>query len=195
MIDEADYGQTIQIQLNFIMPSVTAKELLKDLFQDVLSTFTTTGSINSENWNTNLQLSCEAINNKVIEPGAEFSFNEIVGRPTAVKGYKEAFGYVDGKESTILGGGLSQTASALYQCALKADLDILKRYNNGYAVDFAGLGLDASMGFSRFGLPQQHQRSHPDSGRSRGEHRKHPALGYRKPGIPGRNRIQNRSAD
>ncbi len=152
MIDEADYGQTIQIQLNFIMPSITAKDLLKDLFQDVLSSFTTKGSINSENWNTNLRLSCEAINNKVIEPGAEFSFNEIVGRPTAVKGYKEAFGYVDGQESTILGGGLSQTASALYQCALKADLDILKRHNNGYTVDFIGLGLDASINWGSHDL-------------------------------------------
>lgn len=145
MIDEADYGQTIQIQLDFIMPAVTVKDLLEDKFLDILSSCTTTGSIDSESWNTNLRLSCEAINGKVIEPGAEFSFNEIVGRPTAVKGYKEAFGYVDGKESTILGGGLNQTASALYHCALKADLDILKRHNNGFAVDFIGLGLDASI--------------------------------------------------
>lgn len=38
----------------------------------------------------NLRLAAEAINGYVIEPGATFSFNEVVGDTTAERGYKEA---------------------------------------------------------------------------------------------------------
>ena len=146
LIDEAEYGQVIRVQLNFIMPDITAKDLTEDLFQDTLSSYASINSSgNSDNRNVNLQLSCDAINGYVIKAGEEFSFNQVVGRLTAEKGYKKAPGYLAGKEVDILGGGVSQTASTLYYCALMADLEVLERHNNGYAVSYIGLGLDASI--------------------------------------------------
>lgn len=143
-IDGADYGETVQIQLEFIMPDITAKALSEDLFVDLLSSFVSGQSKNAtEGWNTNLELAAQAINGVVIKTGEEFSFNEVLGRPTAQKGYQKAQEFRNGKEVDVLGGGIGQVASTLYYCALMADLDILERHSNGYAVDHIELGLDA----------------------------------------------------
>ena len=146
LIDAAEYGQTIRVQLGFIMPDITAKDLTENLFLDTLSSYASINSgSNSDNRNVNLMLSCDAINGYVIKAGEEFSFNRVVGRPTAAKGYKKAPGFLSGKETELLGSGIDQTASTLYYCALMADLEILERHNNGYAVSYIGLGLDASI--------------------------------------------------
>lgn len=143
LIDNAEYGQVIQVKLDFIMPNITAMDLTEDLFKDTLSSYASINNgANSDNRNVNLQLSCDAINGYVIKAGEEFSFNKVVGRPTAAKGYKKAPGYLSGKEAEILASGIDQTASTLYYCALMADLDILERHSNGYAVSYIGLGLD-----------------------------------------------------
>ena len=140
LIDQADYGQVIRLQLNFLLPEVTEKDLLKDLFTDTLSTGIVSATLGS-NWNNNLSLSCAAIDRYVIKPGEEFSFNLVVGQPTADKGYKKAPGYLDGKDADVMGSGVSQTASALYYCALKADLEILERHNHVYAPKFSNAGI------------------------------------------------------
>ena len=168
-IDEAPYGQTLRVTLGFLMPEVTAKSLSEGLFKDVLASYTSSNpSGNTNNRNTNLALSCAAINGIVLQPGEEFSFNESVGRPTAEKGYKkapiyrrsDAPIYREGAVVEELGGGISQTASALYYCALLADLDILERHNNGCAINYIELGLDA---YVEWGIKDLRIRNNTDS--------------------------------
>ena len=144
-IDEAQYGETLEITLEFIMPDITAKMLTEDLFQDLLATYTCTYPGNHAGWKKNVALSSEALNGFVLKAGEDFSFNQVIGRLTAEKGYQKAPGYRGGVETDILGAGISQTASALYYCALLSDFEILERHNNGYAVDYTTLGLDASV--------------------------------------------------
>ena len=143
-LDTAEYGQTIQVQLGFIMPDITAKDLTSTLFRDTLAIHTLANpSGNSTERDVNLDLSAMAIDGIVIKAGEEFSFNNAMGRPTAQKGYLHVTEMRDGKLTDVLGGGVSQTASALYYCALLADLDILERHSNEYAVEYTRLGLDA----------------------------------------------------
>lgn len=144
-INAAQYGEVIEISLDFIMPDITAKMLTEDLFQDLLATYTCTYSGKSSGWINNVALSCEELNGFVLKAGEEFSFNKVIGRLTVEKGYQKAPGFRGGVETDILGAGISQTASALYYCALLCDFDILERHNSGYAVDYAQLGLDASV--------------------------------------------------
>ena len=144
-LDDAQYGQTIEITLNFIEPDISAKDLTENLFQDLLATYTCTMPDATDGWINNLLLACEAISGTVVKEDEEFSFNLLVGRLTTSKGYEKAPGYRSGVETDILGAGVDQVASTLYYCALMADLEILERTNNGYAVDYAPLGLDASI--------------------------------------------------
>lgn len=145
-ISQAEYGQTIKVELDFIVPHITQKDLSGELFLDTLATYVSINKTgNSTNRNTNLRLSCDTLDGYVIKDGEEFSFNTILGRLTAEKGYKKAPAIVGGEEVSTLGGGVSQTASALYYCALLADLEILERHNHTYAVTFVPLGFDANV--------------------------------------------------
>lgn len=161
-IDQAEYGQVIELELDFLVPRVTEKDLAGELFLDVLAQFTAINSDgNSADRNANLRLVCAALNGYVLNDGEEFSFNSVVGRLTAEKGYKNAPAYVDGTLVNTLGGGVSQTASALYYCALQANLDITERHNHTYAVTFVPLGFDANVEYGSEDLRFRNNTGNP----------------------------------
>jgi vancomycin resistance protein YoaR len=143
LIDTSGEGQILEIRLGFLMPKTTQEELNRQLFINQLSEFTTRSPFSSSNRNANLQLSCKKLNNYVISDGETFSFNELMGAITAENGFKKSTEIINGKETEMLGGGISQTASTLYYCALAADLEIMERRSTSYAVDYTTLGLDA----------------------------------------------------
>lgn len=45
----------------------------------------------------------------------------------------------------MIGGGACQASSTLYAAVLYANLEIVQRVNHGYASDYIGLGLDATV--------------------------------------------------
>ena len=161
LIDDAEYGQTIEITLGFIQPDITAKDLTENLFQDLLATYTCTLSGATDGWINNLKLACEAITGTVLQEDEEFSFNQLLGRLTATKGYQKAPGYRSGVETEILGAGVEQVASALYYCVLMSDLEVLERHNNGYVVEYTELGLDACISWGSQDLRFKNNTSAP----------------------------------
>lgn len=142
-IDNAKYGETIQVTLNFLLPTVTEKELSKNVLPDVLIEYVCTNPNATAEWIHNMTLASEAINGTVLNSGDIFSFNQLIGRISESNGFKKAPGYVRGMEAQVLGAGVEQVASALYYCALMCDFTVLERHNNGYAVNYIDLGLDA----------------------------------------------------
>jgi vancomycin resistance protein YoaR len=160
-IDNAQYGETLEIKLDFIEPDITAKDLTENLFRDLLATYTTTLSEATDGWITNLQLACQAISGTVLKAEEEFSFNQLVGRLTADKGYQKAPGYRSGVETDILGAGVDQVASTLYYCVLMSDLDVLERHNNGYVVEYIDLGLDSCIAWGSQDLRFKNNTSDP----------------------------------
>ena len=147
-IDNAAYGETIQLTLNFLEPEITSKDLEDSLPADILAQFTCTNSSATNGWSANMLLACEKINNTILNKGEIFSFNDLVGRPTATKGFQKAPGFRGGVEENIMGAGIEQVASALYYCALMSDLEILERHNNGYAPGYIEKGLDAYISYN-----------------------------------------------
>ena len=141
---DAAYGSTVQIPFTNIHPEVTAQMLSESLYKDTLATYTATYE-SEKNRDTNLRLACEAINGMVINPGQVFSYNNALGERTTAKGYKPGPSIENGKTTTTIGGGICQVSSALYNCALLADLDIRTRENHGYAVSYVRLGMDAAV--------------------------------------------------
>lgn len=93
----------------------------------------------------NLRLAAEAINGYVIEPGATFSFNEVVGDTTAERGYKEAPVLYSSGLGSSDGGGICQVSTALYIAAVKADLEIVERHPHSVPSDYVPIGLDATI--------------------------------------------------
>ena len=107
-------------------------------YQYVYSNYTTTKAGSVER-NTNLTLSCKAINGTILAPGDTFSFNEIVGPRTEKKGYQIAPIY----GGMGRGGGVCQVSSTLFNAALIGNLKITQRRQHSIAASYVPLGRDA----------------------------------------------------
>jgi len=143
-VEDAAYGSTVTMDLHFIKPDITSDFYTNDIFQDILSTYATKLSDDAA-WNTNLRLVCEALNGHIIKSGEEFSFNDVVGKPTIKRGFQRVNIFVGRSYQEVLGGGICQAASTLYACALLADLEIVERTSHSYVHDFIQQGLDAEV--------------------------------------------------
>ena len=88
----------------------------------------------------------------VINPGEIFSFWEIIGRPTAKRGFKPGRTIIGGGLQEDVGGGLCQVSGMVYHLALTTGMTILERHSHTldlYAEDdrYTPLGADAAVVF------------------------------------------------
>lgn len=96
----------------------------------------------------NIRISCNKLNGTVIAKGKSFSFNEIIGKPTADKGYKEADVFENGKTVKALGGGNCQVSSTLYNAVLAVHgLTVTERHEHGKDVTYVPDGKDAAVSY------------------------------------------------
>ncbi len=93
----------------------------------------------------NASLAVEAINGAVVAPGETLSFNALAGARTQQAGYVEAVEPAYGPDARGVGGGVCQTATALYQAALLGDVAVAERHAAAYPVAYAQPGLEAAV--------------------------------------------------
>lgn len=93
----------------------------------------------------NVEVSTRALNGAVIGPGETFSFNDYIGDTTPEKGYTMAIIIENDEEVPGYGGGACQTSTALYQAALKADMQIINRSPHTMIMPYSKGGLDAAI--------------------------------------------------
>lgn len=161
LIDRADHGDVIQVSLDFLLPDITAQDLAGNLFKDTLAVYTSQAKDGyNQNRDKNLKTSCDAINGYVIKVGEAFDLNQILGPRTTDRGYFSAPTYSGSTTSTI-GGGIGQTASALYYCALLSGLQIDEHHYHRYAVGYSPMGTDASITFGSENLVFTNNTSAP----------------------------------
>ena len=159
-LDAAQWGDTITVKLSRINPKVTSDTINAELYKDVLATYTSKAS-SQTNRNTNLALACKAINGIILYPGQTFSYNATLGKRTAAKGYKEANAYFGGEIVQSLGGGICQVSSTLYWCAMHADLKIVERINHGRPVSYVPKGMDATVSWGGPDFKFQNNSDYP----------------------------------
>lgn len=119
-----------------------------------------------ENKVQNIRIASEKINEICINPDEVFSFWKIVGPTTSKNGFKEGRNIVNGKVSKEFGGGICQLSSIIYHTSLKADLEILERFNHSvdiYKEDerFTPLGADATVVYGYKDLRIKNNTSFP----------------------------------
>ena len=144
IMEYAKYGDTIRIDMEYILPEDTYESLAGMLFRDVLGEFQTEHT-KDEKRNNNLTLACAAINGLILDPGETFDFNVVVGKRTAEAGYQSADAYSSGKTVKTLGGGVCQVSSTIYYCCLVADLEIVSRSPHSYVSSYMPMGTDATV--------------------------------------------------
>ncbi len=95
----------------------------------------------------NVQLVAHLVNNKLIAPGATFSFNQATGARTAAKGFLVAPVIINGEVSTGLGGGVCQVSTTVFNAAYEAGLPITARTNHALYISHYPLGRDATVDY------------------------------------------------
>lgn len=93
----------------------------------------------------NLKVAASKLDGYVLQPGATFDFNAIVGDRTVTNGFKLAPVIADGELSTGMGGGTCQIASTLHAAVFFAGLPIETRFPHSRPSYYIKLGLDATV--------------------------------------------------
>ena len=65
---------------------------------------------------------CGIINGQTLEPGVEWSINEVAGPRTIANGWKEADGISDGGYTKQAGGGVCQISSTLFNASIRSGI-------------------------------------------------------------------------
>lgn len=154
-------GVQFSIDLIFTMPEATIEEVLGDLFKDELATFTTYFNVNEVQRTENVRLSAELIDDTILMPGQEFSYNNIVGERSIERGFKVAKVYQGGQVVDGLGGGICQTSSTLYNAVLFADLEVTERKNHSLSVAYVKLGRDATVSYGAIDFKFKNNKKNP----------------------------------
>jgi vancomycin resistance protein YoaR len=95
----------------------------------------------------NVQLVAHLVDNKLIAPGATFSFNDTTGERSAAKGFLEAPVIINGEVQTGLGGGVCQVSTTVFNAAYEAGLPITARTNHALYISHYPLGRDATVNY------------------------------------------------
>lgn len=128
-----------------VPPEVTVQDVAARGIGDLWGSYITEFNEDDANRSANIILAANKINGKILEPGAVFSFNEVVGPREKEYGFKEAMELVDGELVPGVGGGICQVSSTLYNAVLLSNLTIVERYNHSKALGYVPLGRDATV--------------------------------------------------
>jgi len=158
-----DQGQLVADTLAQLLVPVRAPRLIQAAFvKDVplftteqatqlagrmtpVASFTTTYPPSAAR-HANITTGALQFNDLVIGPGESFSFWDRLGPVTVDRGYAYAGAIINNKsDENVIGGGLCQVSTTLFNAVARAGYDILERHAHGYYIDRYPLGFDAAV--------------------------------------------------
>ena len=126
-------------------PSETIKE-------ETISSFSTKLYSKDTSRQNNIKITCNTLNNTIVNSGETFSFCQTVGQATTSKGYEKADIYdKNGNKKQGLGGGNCQVSTTLYNAVLAApSLVVTERHEHSNNVPYVKKGLDAAVAYGSY---------------------------------------------
>ncbi|MCR4884105.1 MAG: VanW family protein [Clostridiales bacterium] len=141
-LEGGDYYGSVSFQTDTVIAEVTKTELINSF--RMISSYSTK-TTDDRNRNTNIDLSCKALNGIMVPAGETFSFNQATGERTPAKGYKPATAISGGENIEEVGGGVCQTSSTLFNAVARADLEIVSRSPHAWPSKYVEKGMDATV--------------------------------------------------
>lgn len=137
--------RTAKVALALKDPKLTTEEAEKMGVKDVLGSYQTEWEGTTDR-QINVKITTEYASNVLLAPGEIFNFDKQIGPRTVERGYKPAPGIVrPGQLEDVLGGGICQVATTLFNAAFEAGLDIVQRKNHSIYIDHYPKGRDATV--------------------------------------------------
>jgi vancomycin resistance protein YoaR len=145
-VTAAAHGEHIaQIQLGGREAELTTAKARALGIRRKLVSFTTEMGVSSSNRIHNVHLMADFIDGTVVQPGATFSFNDVVGPRTSERGFLEGQEIIGSLVLPSIGGGVCQTATTLFNDAFELGLPILARTNHNLYLSHYPMGRDATV--------------------------------------------------
>lgn len=128
-----------------VEPELTTEEAEAMGISGALASFTTRW-VGSSDRQINVRMATQYVNNVVLAPGEVFDFDKQVGPRTEERGFRLATGIVGpGRLEDVLGGGICQVSTTLFNAAFFAGLEIIERVNHSIFIEHYPLGRDATV--------------------------------------------------
>lgn len=133
-----------KIKVNDTTPKKQSRET--KIESKCIASFTTNITYPDDKRTHNVTTCCNYLNNTIIKSNEIFSFNDTLGPFNEEQGYTESTGFdSEGKIIKIIGGGICQVSSTLYNVALNSKFEIIERNEHSAPVDYVAQGKDATI--------------------------------------------------
>ena len=131
----------VAVSVKILNPTITAEKL--SAFTKLRAKFSTSYESSTDERKHNIALALSRINGTCVHPGEKFSFNAVVGKRTAERGFMSAKIIVEGKYVEGVGGGVCQASTTLYNCALRAGMKITEVHRHSLVPTYVEPSFDA----------------------------------------------------
>lgn len=122
--------------------------------ETVLAEFSTKILDKEKNRLNNIKITCNKLNNTIVNAGTTFSFCDRIGPSKESDGYKQADALdSNGKKFKTLGGGKCQVSSTLYATVLLIpNITVTERHEHSKKVPYIEKGKDATVAYDYLDL-------------------------------------------
>jgi vancomycin resistance protein YoaR len=140
--------RAVELHTRKTEPKISTAMARKMNIHERISSFTTAYDPSVKPRVNNIHVLGDALDGKLIAPGATFSFNKAVGERTAAKGYQVANVIVSGKLEQALGGGICQVGTTMFNAVFKSGLPVIERHNHSFYISHYPKGRDATVSWN-----------------------------------------------
>lgn len=134
-----------------VCSSDEVKDVIEEAFnftkKTLLASGKTTFNPEQTNRSSNLRLAANYINGVILMPGEEFSFNTVVGRRTADRGFLLADVFSGNSVVKGIGGGICQTSTTLCIAVKQTEMKILEQNPHSMRVTYASYEDEAMINY------------------------------------------------
>lgn len=115
--------------------------------KELIANSSTVFNPNKINRSTNIKLAASYIDGLILYPNEEFSFNEIVGKRTAERGFLPADVFVGNKVVQDYGGGICQLSSTICIAVKQTSMIIVEQNPHGQRVSYTTIENEAMINY------------------------------------------------
>ena len=142
LLQQEDYQGEVVLRLVEKHPEMTAAMIHKNTGFVAEASTPIYGSWQQDR-NYNLIVAAEKMTGDIVQPGETYSYLVSLGPITTQAGFMSGSAIVGGTYIDVVGGGLCQPSTTLFQAVVKSDLEIVERHNHGMRSSYYEYGQDA----------------------------------------------------
>ena len=148
-IDKAIFAgyDSSTLKVNMVKPKYSASDAAKINLPDVLAEAATPYASSTDAKKTNIERAVDLENGWLVAPGDTFSYDDTMGQVTEDNGFVVGLGILadpnnPGQVTTgpVVGGGICQVSTTIFQSAFWAGMDFTERYQHPYWLNSYGTG-------------------------------------------------------